>query len=208
MVFDELTKQFVPRYGYKANNQGIADQAIVEIKPGQDPFADPWEAAKVEKKERIAKNETKRLRNIERAEVGKGRGKKNKLVTYGLSLPPCPSLSLSVSPSLSLSLSLSLCLSLLSLSVYLPCLDPESVPGIPLEIVAEDSSSKKLQGKRGKSGVRQALSLAQYSTASMGRCRLSSLLQTSHLCPSQIRQTKRGRAREETQRKEESLPRQ
>jgi hypothetical protein len=152
MVFDELTKQFVPRYGYKANNQGIADHAIVEIKPGQDPFADPWEAAKVEKKERIAKNETKRLRNIERAEVGKGRGKKNKLVTYGLS------------PPLFLLLALTLSLSPPMLS------DPASVPGIPLEIVAEDSHSKKLQGKRGKTGVRQALSLAQYSTASMGRC--------------------------------------
>lgn len=139
MVYDELTKQFVPRYGYKGANQGIEDHAIVEVKAGQDPYADPWAAAKEEKKERIAKNESRRLRNIERTEVGKGRGKKGKITTYGETQR-------------------------LLLSSWL---DPESVPGIPIEIVAQDS--KKMQGKRGKSGVRQALSLAQHSTASMGR---------------------------------------
>lgn len=83
MVFDELTKQFVPRYGYKGANQGIEDHAIVEVRSGQDPYADPWAAAREEKKERIAKNESRRLRNIERSEVGKGRGKKGKITTYG-----------------------------------------------------------------------------------------------------------------------------
>lgn len=49
-------------------------------------------------------------------------------------------------------------------------LDPASVPGIPLEIVADEQSKKSsLKGKRGKAGLRQALSLTQYSTASMGR---------------------------------------
>jgi hypothetical protein len=88
MVFDELTKQFVPRYGYKGANQGIEDHAIVEVRAGQDPYADPWAAAREEKKERIAKNEHKRQRNIERNEVGKGRGKKGKIVAYGT--PPSP----------------------------------------------------------------------------------------------------------------------
>ncbi len=83
MVYDDIAKQFVPRYGYKGINQGIDDHVIVEVKKGEDPFADPWASAKVEKKERIAKNEQKRARNIERHEVGKGRGKKSaKSTTY------------------------------------------------------------------------------------------------------------------------------
>lgn len=131
MVYDDIAKQFVPRYGYKGSNQGIDDHVIVEVKKGEDPFADPWASAKVEKKERIAKNEQKRARNIERHEVGKGRGKKGaKSTAY----------------------------------------NPESIPGIPLEILADDqSASSKLSGKRGRAGVRQALSLVQHSTASLGR---------------------------------------
>ncbi len=41
------------------------------------------------------------------------------------------------------------------------CVDPASVPGIPVEMGGEK--------KRGKDGVRKALQLAQFSTASMGR---------------------------------------
>lgn len=83
MVYDDLTKQFVPRYGYKGANHGIEEHAVVEVKPGQDPNVDPWSVAREEKKERIAKNEQRRLRNIERHEIGKGRGKKSKVQSYG-----------------------------------------------------------------------------------------------------------------------------
>ena len=83
MIYDDTTKQFAPRYGYKGVNQGIEDQVIIEVKPGQDPNVDPWSKAKEEKKERINKNEIKRQRNIERNERGKGRGKKGKIESYG-----------------------------------------------------------------------------------------------------------------------------
>jgi len=48
-------------------------------------------------------------------------------------------------------------------------LDPTSVPGIPIEL-------NGAAGKRGKGGVRQALQLAQHSTASMGRYVINSIL--------------------------------
>merc|ERR1712000_649021 len=78
MVFDEVTEEYKPRYGYKGINQGVQEHAIVEVKPGQDPTADPWAAERAAKKARVEKNEKHRARNIERLTVGKGRGKKGK----------------------------------------------------------------------------------------------------------------------------------
>lgn len=66
MIFDEETQTYKPRFGYKGINQGIEDHAIVEVKPGQDPYADPWSVARQEKKERIHKNVKHQMRNIER----------------------------------------------------------------------------------------------------------------------------------------------
>lgn len=66
MVFDEVAEEYRPRYGYKRANSGIDDQPIVEVKKGQDPFADPWAEARTEKKKRVEKNEKQRNKNIER----------------------------------------------------------------------------------------------------------------------------------------------
>lgn len=128
MVFDEQEGIFKPRFGYKGANKGEEEHAIVEVKAGDDPYADPWEEARRRKKERVSKNEKQRIRNIERLEVGKGRGKKGKKGEV------------------------------LSSSSF----DPSEAAGIPLDMV-------KKNGKRGKEGVRQALQLAQHSTASLGR---------------------------------------
>lgn len=127
MVFDEANQEYAPRYGYKRVNGGIDDQPIVEIKAGQDPFADPWEAARVDKKQRVQKNLKNQVKNQERAARGKGKGKVSGLET-------------------------------------LKSYDPSSVPGIPLGL---QSGGAPL--KRGRDGVKQALQLAQHSTASMGR---------------------------------------
>ena len=91
MVYDEQEDLYKPRYGYKGVNKGEEEHAIIEVKAGEDPYADPWESARKAKKDKISKNEKQRQRNVERLEVGKGRGKtsgKDKLaysksVSYG-----------------------------------------------------------------------------------------------------------------------------
>ncbi|CAE7454954.1 rrbs-1 [Symbiodinium microadriaticum] len=90
MVFDEQTEEYKPRFGYKGINQGEEEHAIIEVGEGQDPYADPWAAARAGKKARVEKNEKHRERNAERLSVGKGRGKKGKhaAVTYDPSSVP------------------------------------------------------------------------------------------------------------------------
>ena len=46
------------------NKNGESKDWIREIKPHEDPNVDPWEKEKAEKKERVAKNEHARLKNI------------------------------------------------------------------------------------------------------------------------------------------------
>jgi regulator of ribosome biosynthesis len=73
MVYEEDTQEWKPRFGYKRAKNGVEDHAIVEVKAGQDPFADPWAEARVEKKERVAKNLKNQTKNIMRATGGKGK---------------------------------------------------------------------------------------------------------------------------------------
>lgn len=49
-------------------NQGITESSSfsAQVKAGQDPFEDPWDRLKNEKKDRIAKNEGQKLKNDER----------------------------------------------------------------------------------------------------------------------------------------------
>lgn len=41
--------------------------ADVQVKQGHDPFEDPFEKAKMEKKQRVLKNKLQQIRNLERA---------------------------------------------------------------------------------------------------------------------------------------------
>ena len=74
MVFDENNQEFRPRFGYKGANSGIEEIPIVEVKPGQDPFADPWAEARTDKKARVKKNTKAMLKNQGRALGKKGYG--------------------------------------------------------------------------------------------------------------------------------------
>jgi len=74
MVWDEKTKSWKPRWGYmraakasEINKNGESKDWVREIKPGQDPTEDPWQKEKQDKKERVAKNEHARLKNLARA---------------------------------------------------------------------------------------------------------------------------------------------
>ncbi|CAM9455808.1 unnamed protein product [Phaeothamnion confervicola] len=70
MVWDEDAKEFRPRWGYKRARDGVMDQAIVEVRDGQDPMADPWSDARAAKKARVGKNAGNRAKNQERAGAG------------------------------------------------------------------------------------------------------------------------------------------
>ena len=149
MIYDEVTGEYKPRWGYKAINNGIEDHAIVEVKTGQDPFADPWAVEKNEKKERVQKNLKKQLKNTMRGSDGK-------IIkpTYGKKII------LLWNPNSNY---------YITNYLYILTIDPVAVPGIPLNL-----NNNSL--KRGKDGVRKALQLVQHSTASMGRYRSLKIL--------------------------------
>ena len=63
MVFDEQKNEFAPRYGYKRANDDLNDWAI-PLKPGEDPFNDPFAQRKMDKKQRVLKNKGQQMRNI------------------------------------------------------------------------------------------------------------------------------------------------
>lgn len=119
MVWDEATQTYKPTWGYKRIKGGIEDEGFIEIKPGDDPYADPYAIAREDKKKKVTKNAKQQLQNQRRA-LG---GKKSPTIEFSSA----------------------------------------TLPGIPVDLV---SNGKKL---RGKTGVRQALQLTQFSTASMGR---------------------------------------
>ncbi len=70
MLYDEETGEYKPRFGYKRIKNGLEDIPIVEVKAGQDPFADPWSEDRREKKERVKKNLKNQVRNMSRNSKG------------------------------------------------------------------------------------------------------------------------------------------
>jgi regulator of ribosome biosynthesis len=88
MVYDEVMKEWRPAFGYKRANSDV-DDAIVEIKGSMDPYADPWEESRKNKKARVDKNIKNQVQNQVRAGLFKGKlgGKK----TYDpVSVPGLP----------------------------------------------------------------------------------------------------------------------
>lgn len=84
MIFDEVTQQWAPRFGYKRANAGVIDQPIIEVKAGEDPFKDPWAEARTEKKARVQKNLKAQERNqrLSQGRGGKAGGKGECVFTY------------------------------------------------------------------------------------------------------------------------------
>ncbi len=64
-VWDDVVKEWVPRFGYKKAKAEAQKNWMMEYKEGQDE--DPFEKAIEAKRERVAKNELQRLRNIARS---------------------------------------------------------------------------------------------------------------------------------------------
>ncbi|XP_065175981.1 ribosome biogenesis regulatory protein homolog [Sycon ciliatum] len=69
MVYDEEAKEYKPRHGYKRVNDEKAVWALPVPEQG-DPMEDQFEKRANAKKERVAKNEVQRLRNIARSQKG------------------------------------------------------------------------------------------------------------------------------------------
>ncbi|ESN90985.1 hypothetical protein HELRODRAFT_182457 [Helobdella robusta] len=69
MVWDEELKKWIPRWGYKSQDE-TKDWAI-EVPDQVDPFEDQFAKRVKAKKERVAKNELHRLTNIARNSKGK-----------------------------------------------------------------------------------------------------------------------------------------
>ena len=69
-MWDDLVQQWVPQFGYKKNKVEAQKNWCIPIKEGLDPNLHPFETQAEEKKERIAKNELQRLRNIAKAKGG------------------------------------------------------------------------------------------------------------------------------------------
>lgn len=72
MLWDEEAKSWKPRYGYKRADDEDTDWCK-EVPVNSDPNEDQFEKAETEKKERVAKNELQRLRNIAKNQKG-GKG--------------------------------------------------------------------------------------------------------------------------------------
>jgi len=65
-VWDEAKKQWGRRYGFKKANDESKDW-VIEVPGNADPNEDQFEKRQKAKKERVAKNEFQRLKNIARA---------------------------------------------------------------------------------------------------------------------------------------------
>ena len=66
MVWDERTGKLMPRWGYGRANDDTKDWAI-PIGPNDDPYDDPFAVRKLQKKERVLKNNLKQMANLDRA---------------------------------------------------------------------------------------------------------------------------------------------
>ena len=81
MVFDENEGEYRPRFGYKRTKNGIEDIPIVEVKAGQDPYADPWAEDRQAKQTRKNKNLENAMKNQLR--VGGKNAKQQRTPGYG-----------------------------------------------------------------------------------------------------------------------------
>jgi regulator of ribosome biosynthesis len=146
-VWDENTQTWLYRHGYERANKDDKGWPIMEVGANDDPYENPWEKLREEKRSRIEKNRESRLKNEERAgniakgqtnrvvkareqayKAGKEAGKKDVLAVQ------------------------------------------KSVPiGVPVDLKGEGSSKSDGPKLRGKASTIAALSAVQRSTASLGK---------------------------------------
>ncbi|KAG8224844.1 hypothetical protein J437_LFUL005447 [Ladona fulva] len=67
LVWDDVVQKWVPTYGYKRASVQRDKDWVLEVPQNADPYEDQFSKRVEEKKERVAKNELKRLRNLARS---------------------------------------------------------------------------------------------------------------------------------------------
>lgn len=143
-VWDEATNSWKYRHGYEKANDDTKEWPIMEVKANQDPFEDPWERARDEKKARRERNQESRMKNMERAGLlSKGTAKS---VTKQRS-------------------------SAREAGKAGGNMDRDNVPpaGVPVDITSSKDGVPSNTSKRGKLNTLAALKATQRSTASLGR---------------------------------------
>lgn len=78
-VWDEEKQEWVNRWGRDGKNKETEDQWIHEVKANADVDFDPVQAARDERKSRVAKNERQRLQNLARAQAAQGEREQRKI---------------------------------------------------------------------------------------------------------------------------------
>lgn len=142
-VLDEATGEWMFRHGYRKANDDTKEWPIMEVKGNEDPYADPWEKQREEKRSRKDKNLESHMRNEERA--GKlGKGTTNKILKNREKSRLAGKAG--------------------------GDLDRYNVPpsGVPVDLKPTKGSGDVKSMKRGKASIANALLATQRSTASLG----------------------------------------
>lgn len=66
-VWDEVTQSWKHRTGYDKANNSSKEWPIMEVRRNDDPYQDPWERLRDEKRAKVDKNVENRMRNQEKA---------------------------------------------------------------------------------------------------------------------------------------------
>ena len=67
LVWDDVVQKWVPQFGYKKAQVEADKNWAIPVKHNHDPNEDPYEKLAEDKREKVAKNELQRLRNLARA---------------------------------------------------------------------------------------------------------------------------------------------
>jgi len=66
LVWDDVVSKWVPQFGYKKAQAEADKNWMIPLKQNADPTDDPYEKLAEDKREKVAKNELQRLRNLAR----------------------------------------------------------------------------------------------------------------------------------------------
>jgi regulator of ribosome biosynthesis len=143
-VWDEATGSWMYRHGYEKANKKENEWPIMEVGAKDDPYADPWEKQREEKRARVDRNIERRMKNEERAgNLAKGatnRTMKAREKAYKTGKEAGRK-------------------------------DSQSLPvGLPVDLNNSSDPNKSKDNKlRGKNSTLAALTAVQRSTASLGK---------------------------------------
>ena len=66
LVWDDVVQKWIPQFGYKKAQAEAEKNWAIPVKHNADPNEDPYEKLAEDKREKVAKNELQRLRNLAR----------------------------------------------------------------------------------------------------------------------------------------------